>query len=224
MYGIKWSRIKETSHKNIIIVCTGPSLKNFDFTTLMGKGYIIAVNDAANFVPFADAWFTLDPWGLTTTQIPPKFGGDIFAAVPEDYGTQTASAANHRVVPNKKINYLHRIPFHTDETNRVVDYVSWGMSDDSSCIYTGNSGYGALNMAYHMKPKRIFLFGLDASRGYFFNESKVTRSLDHLPPIFRSCVPQLTKRNIEVINASPHSRIDCFPRYTIPAAVKKLGK
>lgn len=224
MYGIKWSKIKENSVDDIIIVCTGPSLKNFDFNNIKDKGYIIAVNDAAKFVPFSNAWFTLDPWGLTADQPPQNFSGDMFAAVPPDYGTQTAMTNCHRVIPNPNINYLHRIPFHSYENVIPADYLTWGLNEDPSCINTGNSGFGALNMAYHMKPKRIFLFGLDATKGYFFDENKVTRSLDHLPAIFRSCATQLMKHNIEVINASPSSRIDCFSRYTLAAAIKKLNK
>jgi hypothetical protein len=224
MYGIKWSKVNSSPNvDDVIIVCTGPSLKNFDFNSLRNKGYIIAVNDGAKFVPFANAWFTLDPWGLTTTQVPRNFQGDLFAAVPSDYGTENASNTTHRVIPRKKVNYLHRIAFHTDERTKLSDYLNWGLNEDPSCINTGNSGFGALNLAYHMNPKRVFLFGIDASKGYFFNEKQSTRSLDHLPPIFKSAVPQLNKRGIEVINASPSSRLDCFTKCTLPVALKMLS-
>jgi hypothetical protein len=224
MYGIKWSKIDSSRNlDDVIIVCTGPSLKNFDFNSLRNKGYIIAVNDAAKFLPFANAWFTLDPWGLTTTQVPKSFSGELFAAVPEDYGTQNAASVAHRIVPSKKVNYLHRVSFHTDERTKAHDYLTWGLNEDPSCINTGNSGFGALNLAYHMNAKRVFLFGIDASKGYFFDERKGTRALDHLPPIFRSAMPQLAKRNIEVINASPNSRVDCFQRCSLPVAIKMLS-
>lgn len=224
-YGVRWSKVNRPERiDNVIIVCTGPSLVNFDFMNLRNKGYIIAVNDAAKYVSFADAWFTLDPWGLTTTQAPVNFGGDMFAAVPEDYGTEFAKSTEHRVIPNAKINYLHRIGFHTDESQKYTDLLEWGLNEDPSCINTGNSGFGALNMAYHMRPKRIFLYGIDASRGYFFNEKQNTRSLGHLPAMFNSTVTQLQDNDIEVINASPHSKIECFPKLTLHASVKMLNK
>lgn len=225
MYGVRWSKVVSNGNTDtVIIVCTGPSLKGFDFNRLKDKGHIIAVNDASKFVPFANSWFTLDPWGLTTTQIHPHFAGDLYAAVPHDYGTPNAASTAHQVVPNRKVNYLHRIPFHTDQYNKSSDFMSWGLNEDPSCINTGNSGFGALNMAYHFKPRRVVFFGLDASKGYFFNEKVFTRSLDHLPWIFKSALPQLMKHDIEVMNASPESKIDCFTRYTIDAALKRIEK
>ena len=223
MNGVKWSRISE-QHDTIIIVCTGPSLKDFDFDNIKDKGYIIAVNDAGKYVPFADAWFTLDPWGVGTNgrQLPKKFDGTMYAAVPEDYALSHAKTTDHRVYSNSSLRYLHRIPFHTTPDIQPYEYLTWGLSEDTSCINTGNSGFGALNLAYHMNPKRIILLGLDASSGYFFDENKRTRSLNHLPLIFRSTVPQLKKKKIEVLNGSPTSNIDCFSRYTLPMIQKKL--
>lgn len=227
MNGLKWARIQDNSqHDTVIIVCTGPSLKNFDFSNLNNKGFVIAVNDAGKFVPSANAWFTLDPWGcgLDGTQPPSSFHGQLFAAVPEDFATATAKSPAHQVHANPNIKYLHRIPFHTIPTNELVasDFLGWGLSDDASCIHTGNSGYGALNLAYHMRPKRIILLGLDASKGYFYDEAKSTRSLNHLPAIFESTLPQLNAANIEVINGSPTSMITCFERCNLSSIIKKL--
>lgn len=225
MYGLRWSTVSQNAD-TIIIVGSGPSLKGFDFSSLKGKGYIIAVNDAGKFIPYADAWFTLDPWGCGESgqQFPKNFLGDLYAAVPDDYGTHNAKSHDHRVVPNKKINYLHRIGFHTVTDYTPRDYLTWGLSEDKSCIKTGNSGYGALNLAYHMNPKRIFLLGLDASSGYFFDQTKHTKPLNHLPMIFRSAMAQLQSKSIEVYNGSQFSKIDCFPRCTLNVVLRKLDE
>jgi hypothetical protein len=225
MNGIKWSKVnKSIKPKNVIIVCTGPSLKNYDFSFLAGKGYIIAVNDAGKFLPFADAWFTLDPWGcgMNGTQYPSNFHGQLFAAVPEDFGLRNARSLEHQVQPNSKFNYLHRIPFHTVDELKPYDYYNWGLNEDAGCINTGNSGFGALNLAYHMRPENIFILGLDGTRGYFFDEKKYTRPLNHLPLIFNSSVQQLRDANIEVHNGSLYSTIDSFKRYSLTAINKKL--
>lgn len=221
MNGIRWSKIEE-QHDTIIIICSGPSLTGFNFNLLKDLGYIITVNDSGNYIPFADLWFTLDPWGLNGKQLPCNFKGQHYAAVPDDYATNEAKCMTHRTVPRNVMKFLHRIPFHTASNYTNNDYLTWGLNCDPSCINTGNSGYGALNLAFHMKPKRIVFFGLDASQGYFFDISKTTRSLDHLPLIFKSTLQQLKDNNIEVINASPNSRITCFPRYTIDDALNKL--
>lgn len=225
MQGIRWSKIDNTKKVNtVIIVCTGPSLKNFNFAALQDKGYIIAVNDAGKYIPFADMWFTLDPWGCGSNgkQFPTNFKGDLFAAVPEDYGTNHAKNHDHKVFAHSRMNYLHRIPFHSVSDYKAYDYLNWGLNEDRSCINTGNSGYGALNIAYHMQPKHIMILGLDASNGYFFDERKYTKNLNHLPMIFRSSITQLNSRGIEVLNASQYSKIDCFPRCTLNVALQKL--
>lgn len=227
MHGIKWSKIqKRQDVNNIIIVCTGPSLKNYDFTNLRERGYIIAVNDAGKFLPFADAWFTLDPWGCGVggTQFPVRFAGDMYAAVPDTYGMNISPNTKHQVVANPNINYLHRIPFHTISSAELkdYDYLNWGLNEDNGSINTGNSGFGALNMAYHMRPKTIIILGLDGTRGYFFDEKKVSGSLHHLSKIFSSAVPQLSNAGIEVINGSQHSTVTCFPRVGLNTINKKL--
>ena len=225
--GIRWSKVNTVKqHDTVIIVCTGPSLKNYNLSTLNGKGYIIAVNDAGKYLPFADAWFTIDPWGcgIHGSQYPQSFHGQLFAAVPEDYGTGSAKSIDHRVEANPNISYLHRIPFHSVPISQITDadYFNWGLNDDAGSINTGNSGFGALNLAYHMRPKRVVLLGIDGTKGYFYDEAKVTRSLHHLPKIFSSALPQLQAAGIEVLNGSQYSVVSCFKRYSLASIDKQL--
>lgn len=222
MYGIKWGRVDiNLKPEKIVIVASGPSLTGFDFDKLRNKGYyIICVNRAAEVVTFADAWFTLDPHGFGKTQLPKfPFTGKLFAAVPEDFGLKNARILDHQCIPPKNVTYLHRMVWHSDPNLTEEDYLSWGLNEDTRCINTLNSGYGAFGLAYHYRPKKILLLGLDASHGYFYDPSCMTRSLNHLPPIFRSTLPQIEKAGIEVINGSLHSKIDCFPRCTPNSAI-----
>lgn len=221
MHGIKWGRV-DTNLKpeKVIIVASGPSLENFNFEELRGKGYIITVNEAGKHIPFADAWFTLDPWGLHGPQLPNQdFKGKLFAAVPEDFGMQNARIRDHQVVCPRPITYLHRIIFHTAPVTNAEEYLTWGLNEDTSCINTLNSGYGAFNLAYHLRPKKILLLGLDATSGYFYKTNCATRSLSYLPAIFRSSLPQIERAGINVINGSLNSKIDCFERLTPTSAL-----
>lgn len=222
MYGVKWGKVNTTAEK-IIIVASGTSLANFDFNILKNKGFIICVNDSYKSVPFANAWFTLDPWGLNGKQNPPEsWPGKCYAAVPEDFGQINARINDHKVIPPIHITYLHRIIFNTCSSISPTDYETWGLNEDPSCINTLNSGYGALNLAYHMRPKKILLLGIDAGVGYFYDKNKNTRSLNHLPAIFSSALPQLKEKNIEVINGSNISKITCFQKYDPITAVSKF--
>jgi hypothetical protein len=218
--GLKWSRITPDSNVNkIIIVGTGPSLVGFDFDKLYGKGFIIAVNDAHQYLPYANAWFTLDPWGLTGTQTPDRnFKGQMWAAVPDDFAQRDAKCPTHRITPLPSIKFLHRISFHT-ATCTPDDYLQWGLNEDNSCINSLNSGFGALNLAYHMRPQKILLLGMDATSGYFFDQTKKTRPLNFLPWIFESAKIQLDRTNIQVLNGSHISKITCFNKMSPNSAL-----
>lgn len=192
-----------TKTKNVVIIGSGRSLSKFKFDSLRDQDcFIITVNGSGNSVPFADAWFTLDPWGLQGPQLPRKFEGQLYAAIPEHYGTVYAQGKNHRPEPTADIKYLQRIPY------------EGGLCEDPWAIHTGNSGFGALGLAYHMRPEKVLLLGIDADVGYYYTPHKRNRKLDHLPRIFEESIPQLEERNIKVINGSPHSAVNCFTKYS----------
>lgn len=221
MNGIKWGRVDKpaTPIKNAIIIASGPSVSDIDLELLQHlkkdpETYIIAVNGAGEHVPFADAWFTLDPWGLTTTQLPARFKGKMYAAVPDDYGTPNARAHAHRVTSNGNVTFLHRLVSHNYTTVSSDSAFKVGLSEDSSCINTGNSGYGALNLVYHLRPKNIFLLGIDGTFGYFYTKSTTNRPLTNLQTLFNSAVPQLKAAGINVFNVSPKSTINAYKKIT----------
>lgn len=216
MRGIRWSEIVPTDKKKVIIIAAGKSLESFNFNRLeevRRDTAIITVNDVGKIVHFADYWFTLDPWGLNGPQLPTKkFQGQLWAAVPDTFGRSDAPSRQHAITPDRRLNFLHRIA-----SNNFMGIVSDNcmlprLCEDPSCISTGNSGYGALNFAYHLNPKKILLLGLDAGDGYFYTKQKKNRNLSHLPKLFAGTLPQLEKKGIKVMNGSPESKIDCFKK------------
>lgn len=225
MNGIQWGRVNPKDvTDNIIIVASGTSLTGFDFNRLRGIGHIITINGSGNSVPFADAWFTLDPWGLNGPQLPTNFEGRLFAAVPEDYGTSKAQIQNHRIAPTEEITFLHRLRQHNFTNVSSETAYKLGLSEDTSCINTGNSGYGALNLAYHYRPKKILLLGIDAGMGYHYTKSASNRPLTYLPQMFKSAKPQLDAADIQVINGSQNSAITAYDRMSIDDAISEFVK
>lgn len=223
--GIEWGSVNPADvTNNIIIIGSGKSLIGFDFNKLRGLGTIIAVNDAAKSIPFADMWFTLDPWGLDGKQIPPFWRGKLFAAVPEDFGTPKALSPEHRVQPDSRITFLHRLRGHNLTGVSSDTAFKLGLSEDKSCINTGNSGYGALNLAYHYRPKKILILGIDGTVGYFYSNDRANRPLPHLPTMFESAKPQLEQAGIELINGSVNSAVTAYPRFTVTESLKEFSK
>ena len=213
--GIEWGRVTE-QHDKIIIVCGGRSLKNFNFNILNGMGAIIVVNNSHPLVPFADYWFTLDIGGAPPP--PNTFKGKLYAAVPQTYGVQS------QVNTPANLTYLHRLISHNDPTISSESAYVTGLSEDTGCINTGNSGFGAFGLAYHMRPKKILLLGMDGDIGYHYTESKKNRQLTYLPLLMRSTVDQITKRNITVINGSINSSISAYPKYSLHQALDEFNK
>lgn len=221
--GIKWGEVLPENNANkIIILGSGKSLKGFDLERINRKDYyVITVNNSIIGAPFANAWFTLDPWGLDGKQLPKRpFQGKMYAGVPDDFGRSDARNKHYQKKPNPKVIFLHRLISHNYSYQSSETAYTLGLSEDKRCVATGNSGYGAFNIAYHLRPKKILLLGLDGGMGYFYSETESNRPLTFLPKMFDSTYDQIQKANIEVINGSEHSTIKTYPRYSIEKALE----
>lgn len=195
------------SHDYAIIVGSGESLKNFDFSILDGL-VTIAVNGAISaFRPMY--WFTLDPDDKNYKIMQNNIEGvGYFCAIPERYGAEKGRYYRQKMLPH--VTYLRRIKGSGHLGQKP------GMSKDPSSINTGNSAYGALNLALHMGAKRIAILGVDATSRYFYSDGTPGR-LDHLPRLFSTAVPCLG--SARVVNGSPSSRVTCFEKMTPEEAV-----
>lgn len=98
------------------------------------------------------------------------------------------------------------------------------LSDDPASIAVGNSGFGALGLAYLMQPRRVGLFGIDGDEfaGYAWDQG-TPGSLRHVPSFFERAVPQLEARGIDVVTASLTSRVRCFPQLPVDRAIAWLA-
>lgn len=190
---------------SIAIVATGPSVANL---TRPDADCVIAVNAAIELVT-PDIWFTLDLSLANRTR--------VYAPIPGvRYVVACGPRCRHRDQLPGHVRILRRIE--GSGASDVTDLASYwfcrwrakaGLSEDPGAIHTGNSVYGALGLAYHMRPRRIVLYGLDGTQERRATGGKPNR-LDHLPMLFASAVPQLQAAGIDVRNANPASRIDCF--------------
>ncbi len=99
-----------------------------------------------------------------------------------------------------------------------------GMEDDPAKLRHGsNSGYQAINLAVHLGAKKIILLGYDmhreGARDNWHDEPRPTSSPDKyahsMLPHFASLVRPLAERGVEVVNATPGSALDAFPKATL---------
>lgn len=95
------------------------------------------------------------------------------------------------------------------------------MSRDPAVINEGgNSGYQAMNIAYHAGARRLVLLGFDmqrtAGRSHWFGDHpgrmNVPSPYEQWVAAFRPLAADLAAAGVEVINASRATALDCFTR------------
>ena len=205
-----------TKAKRIYIVGSGPSALNFDFNVLSDQDIVLGVNGTLGWAPRLDWWFTLDQLPKNLIRLRnPRPGVSYFAALPENV-----------VLPEFVVRYIRRAVGgrngkpKTKPPRRRYTPLWWmwrwsatiTLSETPGVINTGNSMWGALQIAYQKKFKEIILVGLDGTR-----ENRVEGGhpgdFSHLPFLFQSALPQLQAAGVQVWNANPNSRVTCFPTF-----------
>jgi hypothetical protein len=202
-------------HDNIAIVASGPSARGFSAPPGVT---VIAVNGAVEWLePAPGYWFTLDPGHRNRSRMLNRRDGTVYiAAVPVGFGTQKAPLHVMRLPAPAGVRYMQRMAGNGALSARP------GLSDDPRRIHTGNGAYGALGLAYLMGATRIALFGVDASHARRIEGGR-SSNLDHLPALFATAASQLDGAGVEVVNASPGSAIECFPKMTMGDALQWLS-
>ena len=194
---------KEFEGETIYIIGGGPSLKNFDFRSLAGSR-TIAVNKAMFFYPNADVLYWTDSRFYTW------YKNDIDNFKSLKFTIKAGSQYNTDVKILKK-GKAH------------------GLEKDPQILAHGfNSGYAAINLAYHLGAKRIILLGFDMSMSGLeshFHDGYPTVPAgnkvyqDKFLPGFKQLSAELKAAGIVVLNASPYSKLTAFPKITLEQAL-----
>ena len=101
-----------------------------------------------------------------------------------------------------------------------------GLSSDPTGVMTGyGSGYMAINIAVLAGAKRILLLGFDNKpmngKNHFFGEhpDKSRQPFVLWNKAYRSLITPLKELGVEVINCSPGTAIEAFPKMSLEAAL-----
>lgn len=185
----------------IYIVGGGSSLKDFDFNQLQNK-IVIAINKAFLYIPFAQVLYWSDTrffeWYEKEIE---QFKGIKVTCRPEP----------------KRANIINLL----NTGKNGLETMSYGIRDG------GNSGYAAINLAYHLGAKTIILLGFDmytnGKETHWHDGYTSTANTDVMSklmiPNFDTLVSPLEKRKVKIYNASLNSKLECFPKITIENAL-----
>ena len=194
----------------VAIIGGGTSLDGFDFSQL-DHCPTIALNRAHEFMPNAYVLWWSDSGFFRRNR-----------------DALLAHGAFHKATGN--------LGYQKDELPATVhEYVFTGHSGfdpDTRCLRHGNnSAFAAMHLAVHLGASAIVLFGVDMKHGpggktHHHGGHGVVHLEDtmqrHMLPLFPSLVKPLAKRKIAVVNASPNSVLQCWPRCSVAEGVERM--
>jgi len=193
-----------------ICIASGPSLTKDDVVLTRGF-HTIAINDNYRLAPWADVLYACDlKWW-------DKYHKDVKAS---------GFAGEKWAWENNREN-VEKVKAHGLQTVSIEGQA--GLSKEKFKVYSGgNSGYQAINLAYHFGARKIILLGYDmqetdGNKHWFGSHPKELGdpvSWDTWQSYFNVLAEALEKEGVEVINCSRETGLTCFPRMTIEQALK----
>lgn len=187
------------------ILASGPSMNVSVARTLEGRCRVIAINDNYKLAPWADILYAADhPW---------------WREYPE-----ALKFAGRKVTINAGLEFAE------------VEYIESGGYADfdhrTTHVRTGkNGGYQAIHIAAHLGVRRIILCGFNMRSidglSHWFGDHPP--NLHRTPPyetwisLFARLAPLLRHKNIEVINCTPKSALNCFEKQSLETALESVS-
>lgn len=188
----------------IVCLATGPSLNQADVDACRDRARVIAIKDAYNLAPWADVVYGA---GVDQTKWWQRNGKRVVAAHQGLRFTLDPAAAEW------------------------ASLLQWGaeqgLSTDPARLALGrNSGYQAINLAVLLGAAKIILLGYDMKRAageqenFFVGPTKgPVHRYAEWQPFFRTLLDPLARLGVSVINCTPDSALECFPKMTLAEAL-----
>lgn len=177
-----------------VIIASGPSLTAEQVNHAKGKAFVIVVNNSYQLAPWADLLYACDEewWDYYR----PEFSGLKY--------TINENAA-------KKYNL-----------NLIGHNTNIKFSTDKNLIATNcNSGFQAINLAYHLGFRNLYLLGFDYKKTGEHWHGRHPGAMDKFPNMNRwvtkisKAKPEMDAAGLKIINCSPDSAIECFEKRPI---------
>jgi len=189
--------------ETVFIIGGGPSLRDFNWNSLIGKK-TIAINKSLSSYPNADIMYWTD--------------------------SRVYSWLKKEIDEFKGPKYTIRDhPSYLGDVKILKKGNKFGLEESKDTLSHGNnSGYAAINLAYHLGVKRIILLGYDMGNdgktGHHHSGYPVPVTGDDIYrnqfiPGFKIIADLLKEKGVEVYNASPKSLLNVWPKITIEKAL-----
>lgn len=206
---MSWLVLPEWCGETVFILGCGPSLAKTPVEKIRGKGRVIAINDSFIKAPWADVLYFCDKatfWDEYHEQIQSMFTG----------------------------KYLVTLSNQIEGVKALRNTGTDGLETDPCGLRTGgNSGYQAINLAYHFGVSRIILLGYDMSchnQQLHWRERRrpqtvhgFTQTINRgMLPHFPTLAAPLQEAGVTVVNSTPNSSLRVWPYMPLYDVVKNL--
>jgi len=212
-----WAVPREWAGDTAFIIGGGPSLRGFPVDRLRGRGRVIVINrmvlpaEEWPGVPWADVLHFADCsfWVRFRDQILPIWQDGRITTLCNGFMLENGEVKRAEIYPGDGLLRLARAP-------------RLGLSSDPRRLSHGSSsGYSAINLAYLFGATRIVLLGFDLKfdgdrththEGYGVRQATLQHQLSVHAGAFPFLVEPLGFRGVQVLNASPDSALECWPK------------
>ena len=192
-----WTVEPKFEGEDVFVIASGFSLRDQDPESLRGKKLIV-INHSYRWAPFAEVWFWMDR--------------EFFEVARDNIrkwkGLAVTTCTSCKVDMPRKIKLIDTPQVH-------------GLCKDPTGVASGKtSGHSAINLAYHMGAKRIILLGYDMRIQYGGRTHFADDLVSEFPwmyknimiPAFPKIAADLEKAGVPVLNATPNSALEVFPK------------
>lgn len=188
---------RDWAGQTCVILATGPSLTQEDVDYCRGRARVIAINNAVFIALWADAMYATDAQFWAWHRGVPEFTGPKWSL-------------EHSKWNNDRARYT--------AVQRLRSTGADGLERNATGLRNGsNSGFAAINLAFHYGVKRILLLGYDMQpakdKSHFFGEhvNKSKSPYDKFRRKFPTLVKPLAKSGVRVVNCTRKSVLTAFP-------------
>ena len=206
-----WNVPKAWSGEIAFIIGGGPSIRDFDFNRLRGRGRVIAVNDAG-IVPGRATWADVLYWADRRWL---DWNADKLV-------NHTGTYKISRRVPH--------VPLPPGVEVQRLDFMPKRFSEFQCAVGGWCGGSNAINLAYLFGVQTIVLLGFDMKEAPVMNWH-TNHKAQHEPgqherkfiPAIETMAHELRRLRVSVINTNHESGLRCFPFMTIDDVLHSLA-
>ena len=194
----------------VVVCASGPSFSSEDAAAIAAaraenRVRVVVVNESWRRIPTADVLYAHDGkwWAYRIADVRAGFAGELW--------TQDVAAARRHGL------------------NGIKAYRREGLTREARSINVGgNSGYGAINLAYLFGARRLLLVGFDMRpvdglshwHGDHAAPLSVRQPFHAWIPRFAKLAADLKADDVEVVNCSAASALTCFPKASLEDALE----